>query len=79
MERLTENAIKPSINSQYVKKSGVYTEDCIERLGAYEDTGLIPGQLVEIDKLYTELSWEVQQYREIGTVEEFREARKGCC
>lgn len=76
MERLTENAMKPSINSRYVKKSGVYTADCIERLGAYEDTELTPEQLIEIDKLYAELSREVQQYRAIGTVEECREARK---
>lgn len=45
MKRLTENAIKPSINAQYIKRSGVYTAECIERLGSYEDIGLTPGEI----------------------------------
>ena len=48
MERLTEKAFKPSVNSQYVKKKGFYTADCIERLGVYEDTGLTPEQIMEL-------------------------------
>ena len=48
MERLTEKAFKPSVNSQYVKKKGFYTADCIERLGVYEDTGLTPPEIVEL-------------------------------
>lgn len=48
MERLTEKAFKPSVNSQYVKKKGFYTADCIERLGVYEDTGLTPPEITEL-------------------------------
>lgn len=48
MERLTEKAFKPSVNSQYVKKKGFYTADCIERLGVYEDTGLTPEQIQKL-------------------------------
>lgn len=33
---LTKQALKPSINSTYMKKDGVYTADCIEKLGKYE-------------------------------------------
>lgn len=37
MERLTVKRDKPSINSQYAKKEKVWTADCIEKLGKYED------------------------------------------
>lgn len=33
---LTKKALKPSINGMYMKKDGVYTADCIEKLGKYE-------------------------------------------
>lgn len=46
MERLTEKSIKPSVNSQYMKKKGFYTADCIERLEMYEDTGLTPPEIM---------------------------------
>ena len=48
MERLTEKAPKPSVNSQYVKRKGFYTADCIERLGMYEDTDLTPLEIIEL-------------------------------
>ena len=48
MKRLTEKAPKPSVNSQYVKRKGFYTADCIERLGMYEDTGLTPQEIMEL-------------------------------
>ena len=51
MERLTEKAPRPSVNSQYVKRKGFYTADCIERLGIYEDTGLTPEQIRELKEL----------------------------
>lgn len=54
MERLTEKAFKPSVNSQYVKKKGFYTADCIERLGVYEDTGLTPPEIMELAERDTE-------------------------
>lgn len=53
MERLTEKAFKPSVNSKYVKKKGFYTADCIERLGAYEDTGLTPPEIRELKERNT--------------------------
>ena len=37
MSRLTILAIKPSINSLYMKNPNVYTADCIEKLVCYED------------------------------------------
>lgn len=37
MKRLTERREKASLNSQYCHKKGIYTADCIEKLGAYED------------------------------------------
>lgn len=33
------------------------------RLKKYEDTGLTPRQLIEMDRLYTEMCREVQRYR----------------
>lgn len=33
---LTKTCTKPSINENYMKKEGVYTADCIEKLGRYE-------------------------------------------
>ena len=53
MERLTEKAFKPSVNSQYVKKKGFYTADCIERLGVYEDIGLTPEEILELKERNT--------------------------
>lgn len=58
------------------ENSWEYKRLLIERVGSYEDTGLTPDQIREIDRMYTDLSREVQQYREIGTVEECREARE---
>lgn len=56
MERLTVKRDKPSINSQYVKKEKVWTADCIEKLGKYEDAeeqGLLLRLPVAIgDKVY---------------------------
>lgn len=37
MERLTIKRNKPSVNSQYEKKDKVWTADCIEKLGKYEE------------------------------------------
>lgn len=37
MKRLTIKRNKPSVNSQYEKKDKVWTADCIEKLGKYED------------------------------------------
>ena len=53
MERLTEKAPKLSVNSQYVKRKGFYTADCIERLGMYEDTSLTPQEIMELKERNT--------------------------
>lgn len=37
MKRLTIKRNKPIVNSQYEKKDKVWTADCIEKLGKYED------------------------------------------
>lgn len=44
------------------------------RLKKYEDTGLTPGQIIEIDRLYTEMCREVQRYRWIPVEERLPEA-----
>ena len=59
MERLTEKAPRPSVNSQYVKRKGFYTADCIERLGIYEDTGLTPEQIQKLKERDTAKAPEV--------------------
>ena len=62
MERLTEKAFKPSVNSQYVKKKGFYTADCIERLGVYEDIGLTPEEILELKERDTAKAAEKYSY-----------------
>ena len=49
-------------------------QKCFNLLGEYEDTGLTPEQILEMDGMYKELSREVMAYRKIGTVEECRVA-----
>ena len=44
---------------------GVYIG--MNRLREYEDTGLTPEQIIEMDKMYTELAKEVMQLRQKGT------------
>lgn len=48
--------------------------DLHDVLKTYEDTGLTPEKILELDVMYKELSKEVMQYRNIGTVAECREA-----
>lgn len=50
--------------------------DLHNTLKAYEDTGLAPEQMMEIDKLYSEQCKELEKYRALGTVEELEEARE---
>lgn len=49
-------------------------QNCFDLLGEYEDTGLTPEEIREIDGLYGDLSKDVMAYRKIGTLEECREA-----
>ena len=39
--------------------------DFCERLAAYEDTGLTPGQIIQIDKLYREKCEELARMKEV--------------
>lgn len=42
-------------------------QECFTRLGEYEDTGLTPEQIREIDRLYTEKCREVAELRQRDT------------
>jgi len=48
---------------EYDWKDNVALADLINRLGHYENTGLTPEQLTEIDKLYAEKCREVAELR----------------
>lgn len=71
MERLTTRAKYPhgaegvsvrQLTGNYCR--GVYEATAVtERLAEYEDTGLTPEQIREIDRLYAELCQEIQRYR----------------
>ena len=64
-------------NEDYVPDDmcgGCPIQECFDRLAEYEATNLAPEQIMEMDKLYRELSKEVMQYRKIGSVEECRKA-----
>lgn len=43
-------------------------QQAFDKLSDYEDTGLTPDQIREIDKKYAELEVEVQQYQAIGNI-----------
>ena len=61
MERLTHKA---RFDAGYKANRNVPRWQCIDRLGQYEDTGLTPEQIREIDRLYAEKCKEVAEYRE---------------
>lgn len=64
MERLTHertNGIKTGYWSPNKK------QELVDTLAAYENTELTPEQIIEMDKMYTELAKEVMQLREKGT------------
>lgn len=48
--------------------------DLHNTLKAYEDTGLAPEQMMEIDKLYSEQCKELEKYRALGTAQELQKA-----
>ncbi len=48
-------------------------EELVQRLAAYEDTGLDPEQIRELDKLYAELCEELAKYRWIPVTERLPE------
>ena len=63
-------------NSNYERKVDFLKTaiSSMQELQLYKDTGLTPDQLREIDKLYSEQAKELGEYREIGTLDEVREA-----
>ena len=60
MKRLTHKARH---EAGYKLNTGVHEWQAIDRLAAYEDTGLTPDQIREIDELYTEKCEEVNQLK----------------
>lgn len=60
MERLTHKAI---FRAGYKANRNVPLWECIDKLGRYEDTGLTPEQIREIDQLYSEKCREVAEYQ----------------
>ena len=74
MERLTHernSGIKTGYWSPEKK------EELVQRLAAYEDTGLAPEQISELDKLYAELCKELAKYRWIPVTERLPEVEDG--
>ncbi len=55
---------------------GCAIQECFNRLAEYEDTGLTPEQILEMDGMYKELSREVMAYRKVGTVVEVKSMGK---
>lgn len=47
-------------------------QECFNKLAEYEDIGLTPEQLIEVDKLYAELCKELAEYKKLGTPEELK-------
>lgn len=62
MDRLTYKIASEAL--KYDWKDNVALADLINRLGHYENTGLTPEQLLEIDKMYLEKCEEVNQLKE---------------
>lgn len=76
MERLTHKS--------KVRKGGyIFNEDiepmqCIDRLGEYEDTGLTPEQIKEMDRLYAEKCRKVAEYQKmLGEAAGVKETENG--
>ncbi len=68
MERLTYKVERKRGNKW---EGGYYTkhnkQQLINALAAYEDTGLSPGQIRKIDRLYAEKCWEVDKLQQRDT------------
>ena len=54
--------------------AGCAIQECFNRLGEYENTGLTPEKIVALDEEYTKLAKELMEYRKIGTVEECKKS-----
>lgn len=72
MERLTK---KLEHFGGYSARLSKTIWQCIDRLGQYEDTGLTPEQIREIDQLYSEKCREVAEYqKKLGEATGVKEA-----
>lgn len=74
MDRLTYKIASEAL--EYDWKDNVPLADLINRLGSYEDIGLTPERMLEIDKLYAEKCREVaelQRYKWIPVDERLPE------
>ena len=60
MERLTHKA---RYEAGYNLNRGLFTWQAIDRLAAYEDLGVTPEQIKEIDRLYAEKCREVEELK----------------
>lgn len=58
MNRLT---YRDGNNKAYFSTANL--EECAERLASYEDLGITPEQMIEIDKSYTKLCEEIAELR----------------
>lgn len=67
MERLTHERVN-GIKTGYWSSSK--KQDLVDRLSEYEDTGLTPEQIRQIDDLYAEKCREVAELRERDTAKE---------
>ena len=67
MERLTRKRVN-GIKTGYWSPSK--KQDLVDRLSEYEDTGLTPEQIRQIDDLYTEKCREEAELRERDTAKE---------
>lgn len=67
MERLTRKRVN-GIKTGYWSSSK--KQDLVDRLSEYEDTGLTPEQIRQIDDLYAEKCREVAELRERDTAKE---------
>lgn len=74
MERLTHKR-SSGIKTGYW--SPAKKEELVQRLAAYEDTGLDPEQIRELDKLYAELCKELAKYRWISVTERLPQVEDG--
>lgn len=67
MERLTKTCSDGTHRAADILPCGEnswdYKELLLERLGAYEDTGLTPWQMVEIDRLYIQMCGDLAEMK----------------
>lgn len=65
MERLTKRYIDFDGNDCVTSSKGNNSVSCIYKLADYEDTGLTPEQIIEIDRLYAEKCTELAECKKL--------------